>query len=90
MSENLREIWENAYFSEGDKTFGVISSYYDNHDYLADYSIDNGSLIVDIGKDYFDDEEEEIGLVEIEYIIRDSFEDLGLNEDSEIKFNFLK
>jgi len=90
MSKSLREIWENAYISKGNETSGVIATNYNSHENIADYNINNDILIVSIGKNYSDNEEKEIELIEIEEIIRNSFEGLGLNRNFKIKFDFLK
>lgn len=84
---NLREIWESAYLAPGDETTGGIES--ENH-WIGEYEIKDNVLILDIGKDFFDVEEDQIDLLEIEGIIRDHVEDLGLEEDVKIKFNLLR
>lgn len=82
----LRKIWENARLTAGDSKSGIVESGLEN---IGDYELKDNHLIIDIGKGYYDQNEEEIELVEIESIIRESFSDIGLDSKTEIKFNLL-
>lgn len=86
-TENLQLIWEKIYFSKGDKTSGTIVSHLDGEE-IAEYEIIDDALKIDVYKKY--SQVEDFDNIIIDESISNILDEIGLNNETKIKINFLK
>lgn len=86
-AEKLKEIWEQIYFSEGDKTSGTIESH-KNGTSIAEYEIKNKVLVISVYKEYY--QNDDFDNIIIDESIYNILEEIGLNNDTKLNIVFLK
>lgn len=80
-------IWEKIYFSKGEKTSGTIGSHLDGEE-IAEYEIIDNVLNIDVYKKYY--QVEDFDNIIIDESISNILDEIGLNNETKIKINFLK
>lgn len=85
-TENLKQIWEQIYFSEGDKTSGTIVSNQNGAE-IAEYEIKNDTLEISIFKEYY--QNEDFDNIIITESVNNILKEIDLNNETEVKFIFL-